>query len=414
MLDQGLIEILRDRDEDDVNVIEPYFEIPESVEIGYYGKAAVETLVICLPGAVPYNSDRVMPYRYNAPMLEGGKEVEIKHLSSVENIENVSRMTRSGRVFTQPHVVVDIQKNPTQVPVTTSDATKVNDGSSSGKEMDAILKRIKMSDYKIVDQLHRTPYKISIMELLTSSPAHRDSLMNVLDQAFMDHDVTLDQFKGVMSNITECNNLSFSDEDLPQEGRNHNLALHISVSCKEDLLSNVLIDTGSSLNVMPKSTLAKLSYGDTPMRYSNVIVKAFDGSKKSVVGEVDFPICVGLSIFKITFQVMDIFPAYSCLLGRPWIHEVRAITSTLHQKLKFVEDGKMVVMNGEQALLISHLSSYRTVEANEAIIGTVFQALSDNDEFNKDEASIASFKDAAGGSERTLRSMGTSSEFSRE
>ncbi|XP_058751635.1 uncharacterized protein LOC131624732, partial [Vicia villosa] len=394
MIDQRLIEILRDRDEDDVNVIEPCFEIPECVEIGYYGKAAVEPLVICLPGSVPYSSDKAVPYRYNATMLEAGKEVEIKPLSSVENIADVSRVTRSGRVFTQPQTVVDVQRNPTQVPVNNNDVTKVNAGSSSEKEMDEILKLIKMSDYKIVDQLHRTPYKISIMELLANSPAHRDSLMKILDQAFVDHDVTLDQFNGVVSNITACNNLSFSDEDLPEEGRNHNLALHISVSCKEDSMSNVLIDTGSSLNVMPKSTLAKLSYGGTPMRFSNVIVKAFDGSKKSVVGEVDLPIGIGPFVFKITFQVMDIFPAYSCLLGRPWIHEAGAVTSTLHQKLKFVKDGKMVVVNGEQALLISHLSSFRTIEADEVVIGTAFQALSVNDEIKKDEASIASFKDA--------------------
>src|SRR3954464_6679002 len=117
MIDQRLIEILRDRDEDDVNVIEPCFEIPECVEIGYYGKASVEPLVICLPGSIPYSSDKAVPYRYNTTMLESGKEVEIKPLSSVENITDVSRVTRSGRVFTQPQAVVDVQRNPTQAPV---------------------------------------------------------------------------------------------------------------------------------------------------------------------------------------------------------------------------------------------------------------------------------------------------------
>ena len=47
----------------------------------------------------------------------------------------------------------------------------------------------------------------------------------------------------IVGNITACNNLSFSDEELPEEGRNHNLALHISVNCKSDALSNVLVNT---------------------------------------------------------------------------------------------------------------------------------------------------------------------------
>ena len=111
------------------------------------------------------------------------------------------------------------------------------------------------------------------------------------------------------------------------------------------------------------------------MRYSGVIVKAFDGSRKTVIGEVDLHVKIGPSDFQITFQVMDIHPAYSCLLGRPWIHEAGAVTSTLHQKLKFVKNGKLVIVGGEKALLVSHLSSFSYVEAKDEI-GTPFQALS--------------------------------------
>jgi len=55
---------------------------------------------------------------------------------------------------------------------------------------------------------------------------------------------------------------------------------------------------------------------------------------------------------------MDIPASYSCLLGRPWIHEAGAVTSTLHQKLKFVSHGKLIIVNGESALLVSHLSAF--------------------------------------------------------
>ena len=80
--------------------------------------------------------------------------------------------------------------------------------------------------------------------------------------------MTIGQFDGNVSNITACNNLSFSNEELPEQGRNHNLALHISMNCQEDALSNVLVDNNSSLNVMPKSTPSKLSYQGAPMRFS--------------------------------------------------------------------------------------------------------------------------------------------------
>ena len=50
-------------------------------------------------------------------------------------------------------------------------------------------------------------------------------------------------------------------------------------------------------------------------------------------------------------------------------------------------------MNGERALLISHLSSFSVVEADGAVVGTQFQALS-IDNVRKNEDFIASFKDA--------------------
>ncbi|XP_058774882.1 uncharacterized protein LOC131649152, partial [Vicia villosa] len=366
----------------------------------------IAPLIICLPGPVPYNSDKAVPYNYNATMIKDGQEVPLPTLSSVENIADVSRVTRSGRVYTplppkQPVAPATGQNpvntpvgNPVEIPVSN---TNTDVGQSSGTnvnpDFDEILKLIKRSEYKIVDQLMQTPSKISILSLLLNSEAHREALMKVLDQAFVDHDVTVDHFDGIIANITACNNLSFCDEELPEEGRNHNLALHISMNYQSDSLSNVLVDTGSSLNVMPKTTLARLSYQGMPMKFSGVVVKAFDGSRKSIIGEVNLPMTIGPHTFQITFQVMDIQAAYSCLLGRPWIHEAGAVTSTLHQKLKFVTNGKLVTISGEQALMVSHLSNFSFISADD-VEGTQFQGLSLEDESSKKKASISSYKEA--------------------
>lgn len=79
---------------------------------------------------------------------------------------------------------------------------------------------------------------------------------------------------------------------------------------------------------------------------------------------------------------MGIHLAYRYLLGRSWIHEFGTVMSILHQKLKFVKNGKLVIVGGDQALLISHMSSFTYVEAEEKI-GTLFQALSIADEVRR-------------------------------
>ncbi|XP_050877604.1 uncharacterized protein LOC127081386 [Lathyrus oleraceus] len=49
--------------------------------------------------------------------------------------------------------------------------------------------------------------------------------------------------------------------------------------------------------------------------------------------------------------------------GRPWVHEARAVTSTLHQKLKFGKNVKLVIVGGKKKFLVSDLSSFSYVKA---------------------------------------------------
>ena len=92
-------------------------------------------------------------------------------------------------------------------------------------------------------------------------------------------------------------------------------------------------------------------------------VRALDGSRQDVRGEIDLPIQIGPHVCQITFQVMDINPAYRCLLGWHWIHSIGVVPPTLHQKLKFVVEGQLIIVLGEEDILVSFHSSMPYVEA---------------------------------------------------
>jgi len=143
----------------------------------------------------------------------------------------------------------------------------------------------------------------------------------------------------------------------------------------DHVIARVLIDNGSSLNVMPKSTLDRLSFDDTHMKPSSIIVRAFDGSRKEIMREIDIPIQIGPFTFEVVFQVMDIKPTYSCLLGRQWIHSAGVVPSTLHQKLKFVVNDKLVIVSSEEDMLVSSPNPTRYIEATEEALETSFQSL---------------------------------------
>jgi len=71
---------------------------------------------------------------------------------------------------------------------------------------------------------------------------------------------------------------------------------------------------------------------------------------------------------------MDINLGYSCLLGRPWIHSVGVVPSILHQKLKFLVEGYLVIVSGEEDVLVSFSSSMPYVKAAEESLEMAFQS----------------------------------------
>jgi len=62
-------------------------------------------------------------------------------------------------------------------------------------------------------------------------------------------------------------------------------------------------------------------------------------------------------------------------VGRPWIHTAEVVLSTLHQKLKFVIDDKLIIVSGEDDLLVCGSISIPYIEVAEEALETSFQAL---------------------------------------
>jgi len=51
------------------------------------------------------------------------------------------------------------------------------------------------------------------------------------------------------------------------------------------------------------------------------------------------------------------------------------VLSTLHQKLKFMVEGQLIIVSGEEDILVSYPSSTPYVEAAKESLETSFQAL---------------------------------------
>ncbi|PKI38547.1 hypothetical protein CRG98_041064 [Punica granatum] len=248
--------------------------------------------------------DNKVPWTY-----EGG-------IGNVEQQFSVMGVTLSGRVYENPAIrdkgkapATEVRAVPGSSPFPSKRVTE--------EEAEAFMKVIKASEYKVVEQMAKSPAHISLLTLLLSSEPHQEALLRVLTEAQVPKEMPPDRIEETVGCIFS-NTISFSDDELPSEGWTHSRALHIM---------NVDLNR---------------------VRPSKTAVRAFDGSRREVNGEIDLLIDVGPCSFSITFQVLYIPNAFSLLLGRPWIHSADAVPSSLHQRLKFIVEEKLITVKGEE------------------------------------------------------------------
>ncbi|XP_019434515.1 PREDICTED: uncharacterized protein LOC109341140 [Lupinus angustifolius] len=121
----------------------------------------------------PYETDKAVPWIYSGGNSETtGKQIE------VTNVVGDNRITRSGRVYVpsdaEKALAKDKGKGKVCIPTEDELESNLNDllhkhgdkGEVSNEEACELLKFIKQSEYRAVDQLNRTPARISILSLL--------------------------------------------------------------------------------------------------------------------------------------------------------------------------------------------------------------------------------------------------------
>nr|CAN82997.1 hypothetical protein VITISV_013264 [Vitis vinifera] len=220
---------------------------------------------------------------------------------------------------------------------------------------------VRREDDEVLRQLQSTQARISIWSLLASSSTHRDALIRALSQIRVETTTTPEGLIHMMT-AGRATCIVFSDDDLPPDGLDHVRPLYITIGCSSRRVPSVLLDNGSALNVCPLATAIALGFAPSDFGPSTQTVRAYDSTKREVMGTLVIDLQIGPATFSTLFQVLRIPTSFNLLLGRPWIHVAGAIPSSLHQKVKFIHDGQVITVqstrdmlaSSEPVLLISH------------------------------------------------------------
>ena len=87
-------------------------------------------------------------------------------------------------------------------------------------------------------------------------------------------------------------------------------------------------DLYKGLNLKPEDLTA----------YESPLV-SFEGKTVIPKGQIRLPIQTDSEVVEVDFIVVDSYSPYTAIVARPWLYALRAVSYTLHQKVKYASEG---------------------------------------------------------------------------
>ena len=110
----------------------------------------------------------------------------------------------------------------------------------------------------------------------------------------------------------------------------------------------VLVDLGNAIDLLqiPVFNQMRLSLG--MLNSAGQILFDFNGATTVTLGDVMLPVRVGLITQQVLFSVVEDLGHYNSIMGRAWLHSMKAVPSTYHQMVNYLIDVGQVDLLGSQ------------------------------------------------------------------
>ena len=151
--------------------------------------------------------------------------------------------------------------------------------------------------------------------------------------------------KGMASPI-----LRFSDEDKVGTIQPHDDALVVTLKIGGYDVKRVLVDQDSAVEVIYPDLYKGLKLRPKDLTAYDSLLVSFEGKTVTPKGQIRLPIQTGSDIVEVDFIVVDAYSPYTAIVARPWLHALGAVSSTLHQKVKYSLEGQVKEVIGDQAM----------------------------------------------------------------
>jgi len=173
--------------------------------------------------------------------------------------------------------------------------------------------------------------------------------------------------------MRKCEDLliGFSNEDFAGVSLPHSDALVVTLAIANHKIHRVLVDTGSSADIIYKSAFELMSIGQGKLVPVKGPLVGFSGEQVLPIGSIDLPVMAGTSpqekTVMVKFLVVEGRSAYNVILGRPALNDLGDVTSTPHLCMKFPTNSGVGVVRGDQrAARMCYITTLKAGHAEDA------------------------------------------------
>ena len=116
----------------------------------------------------------------------------------------------------------------------------------------------------------------------------------------------------------------------------HYDALILTLCINNFDVHRVLIDPGSATDLLHLPAFQQMKVSCDLLSSAGRVFSGFNGATTLTVGDIVLSVKAGLVTQQVLFSVVEDLGPYNAIMGRAWLHAMKAIPSTYHQTISYL------------------------------------------------------------------------------
>ena len=173
--------------------------------------------------------------------------------------------------------------------------------------------------------------------------------------------------------------ISFPPINLSRVITPHHDALVLTLCINNFDVHRVLVDPGSATDLLHLPAFRQMQVSLDKLSSAGKILSGFNRATTLTVGDIALPFKAGPVTHQVVFSMVEDLGPYNAIVGRAWLHAMKAVPSTYHQTISYLTSaGKIDLMSSQLAARQYYQLSVQECEKGESSNNLATESQSQN------------------------------------